>query len=316
MDTTHLRHFYFAYLYGIQGGAAQMKIDASAMSRGKDAMEQSLGYALFKEGPGRKLEPLPIAHEFFTRVAAPAMEGLAKFKATGSGAPTAVLRVGATEFIVREYLAPLVDLVVAEFPGLFVQVEVGDREKINELLDENRIDLAVVATDVPPSSEFSWEHFLEVEPVLATRRTTNFRGFDAALAETPVPYKLVCPPPCEGVCRPLEALLRKRGIRWPVTIGAGSTALVPWLLNGPDMVGLCVAARALERDDVIWHPVPLPPMKVGAIWRGSGTPLLRQMLALIRRVAPDAQKLLHAASAARVREADAARHVQRARSSV
>lgn len=102
-------------------------------------------------------------------------------------------------------------------------------------------------------------------PVLVTLEAGRFPGLDAVLAQPRIPYRLVCPPACEGVSRLFGQLLEERGKHWRVTTVAGSTALVLWMLSAPDMVGLSVAVTALERTGVVRHPLPLPPLRVGAM---------------------------------------------------
>lgn len=60
---------------------------------------------------------------------------------------------------------------------------------------------------------------------------------------------------------------------------------VPWMLSAPDMVGLSVAVKALERQGVVRHPLPLPPLLVGAMWRGQPTALLSAVRELIAETA-------------------------------
>jgi hypothetical protein len=123
-----------------------------------------------------------------------------------------------------------------------------------------------------------------------------FGSFEQVLARPLAQRRLVCPPASEGVTKLLGAWLAQRNVHWPISVAAGCTGLVPWHITSPDHIGICVRARALEREGIVMHPLPLPKLLVGAAWRGEATPLLRQMLDLVVQVARDLEAVSAAAT--------------------
>ncbi len=285
-------YLYHAYKYGIQGAADEINCDPSTVSRAVQDAETALGYPLFERRSGGKLEPLPVMHDFYRTTVAPAVEGLAKFKTLGrAGKRGALLRLGATETIVRAYLTPIIAQLEREYPALRIQIFLGNADCVYQWLKDKVIELAVIATDEPPRG-WLWREFIKVTPVLVTLEGSTFPGLDAVLAREEIPHRLVCPPECEGVSRLFARFLEERVKSWDVTVVSGSTGLVPWMISAPDMVGLSVAVKALERPGLVRHPLPVPPLLVGAMWRGQPTPLLSGVMDLIAKTAPQYQALL------------------------
>lgn len=67
---------------------------------------------------------------------------MARFKAQARMAKNgALLRIGATEFIVREYLTPIIAQVRRECPTLRIEILLGNRNQIEQWLDDRMIDL-------------------------------------------------------------------------------------------------------------------------------------------------------------------------------
>lgn len=295
MRLGNISYFYHVYTAGsINQAALVMHLTPPAVSIGLGGLEDDLGFKLFK--PDRRT-PLPVAHEFFKTVAAPVVEGMAAFAHHARGLAGPLLRVGASEFILQEYVVPLLVLLQRSYPALRVTVHSAPRAEIEERVSERKIDLAVVTTDEAPAG-FSWQSFVTVDPVLLVREDAGINDLDTLLAGPPPRHRLVCPPLAEGVCRRFEGWLRARGVRWEVMTVASSTALVPWIVEAGGGVGLCVAARTLRRPGVRALPLPLPPLPVGAFWRGDATPVVRTMLELIGRGAEQVTRLRAAEPAA------------------
>lgn len=253
----------------------------SAVSKQIAAFEREVGTKLFVRDP---FAWLPAGQRLFEDIK-PLYERLAAHARETCGLTGALLRIGASEFILREYIVPLLDLLRRRHPGLRLEFHAGHRRDIDGWLRSHLIDVAIFAADEPPEA-FGWQPLLTLPLVLLTPAHDPRQHADEFWARAPVTHRLVTPPESEGATRRFGAGLRERNISWPVAVQASSTALVPWLVAAGQGVGLCVGAAGLLRHDGV-RALPLPgfgQVTVGAVWL-TETPELRTMLELVGQLA-------------------------------
>ncbi len=275
---------YYVGTYGGIGPAARgtpWTVSKSAISKHITAMEHEIGTKLFIREP---FQWLPAGKRLFDDIK-PLYERLIAHVRETSGLSGALLRIGASEFVLREYVIPLLDLLRRRHPQLRLQFQAGQRHEIDRALRTHQVDLAILATDEPPET-LAWQPLLTLPLVLLVPANDPRQEAAEFWAKAPVTERLVTPPESEGACRRFSAGLRERGVAWPVAVQASSTAMVPWLVAAGQGVGLCVGARSLLHHEGV-RALPLPgfgEVTVGAVWQ-TETPALRTMLELVGQLA-------------------------------
>lgn len=283
MHPNHLQVFYFVYREGgFHAAARAMAVGQPTVSTHVATLEEQIGERLFERRPFR---PTPLADEIF-RETRSFFEMIERLRLRQRSPVRLRLRVAATEFILREYLLPVLAEFEQQYPGVDVVVQAGGRREVEEGLRAGRIDLAVAAVDGRPD-DLEWQPLLRAPAVLLAGSGEAARSAEAFWQPGATLPRLIVPPSEEGVCRVFDRGLRARGVYWPVGAMATSTALVPWMVRSGRGVGLCVGAHALSRP-VKLRVLPLEgfePVVIGALWRGERLPAREALLQLIEREA-------------------------------
>lgn len=294
MNLDYCRVFYHVYRCGgIRPGARAIRLSQPTASYQMKMWEEQLGAPLFTRKP---FAPTPLADELFPVVAA-LIERVAALEKRSRDHRGPLLRIGAPEFVLQEYLLSLLALIQEGYPSLRITLQAGNSEQLESRLRERELDLAIITVDEPPAG-LAWQPLVELPVVLLVPAAHRIIDSDTFWACPPVNDRLITPPACEGVCRRFSAALAARQIHWHVNTATSSTALVPWALSTPDAIGLCVGASSLMSRPGI-RAVPLTgvaPVTVGALWQGAPTPALRSLLELIGK---GAQKVVAAQAAAK-----------------
>ena len=276
---------YYVGLYGGIGPAARAmpwSIGKSAVSKQIAALEEETGTPLFRRDP---FEWLPLGRRMYEEIS-PLYEKILEVSRETCGLTGALLRIAASDFILREYIAGLVNLLRRRHPTLRLQLRAGTREEIERWLRDGAIDLGILTVDDPPEA-LVWQPLLELPLVLLAPVDHPAKTAAEFWATRPVTQPLITPPMSEGATRRFNAGLREGNVFWPVTIEASSIAMVPWLVTAGQGLGLGVGASTLTRLPGL-RALPLPGfgrVTVGALWRGHDTPELQFLLELVGQTA-------------------------------
>ncbi len=282
-------HRYEAFYYvgehrGISAAAHAMpwSIGVSAVSKQITALEEEFGGPLFVREPFRFL---PLGQRLFEQIA-PLYRSLLQVSREAAELTGPLLRICAADFVLREYLLPIVDQLRRAYPKMRVQLRSGSAEEMDAAMRREEIEVAIVLRDAPPD-HFEWEPLLSFPLVLVVPHDHPAQCATDFWATRPVKHRLITPPQAEGVTRCFGRGLRDRGVLWPVTVESSSVAFVPALVESGGGVGVCAAARDLVGRHRL-RVLPLegfPPVTTGAQWRGNLTPELRAFLDLVTTAA-------------------------------
>jgi DNA-binding transcriptional LysR family regulator len=270
--------FYYVYREGgFHAAARAMRIGQSTISTTLATLEAQIGAKLFTRRPHA---PLPLAREIYPQIA-PVFDLIAQFRAGVYRWKGETLRIGASEFVLREYVLPLLKIILGENPKLRIVLEAGNREQVEGWLRDKKIDLALLVVDEPPT-EFTWRPMLELPLVMLVPEASGITDVESLWANHAPKERLICPPPGEGVSRLFNRGVQQRGVAWAVTVQVGSTALMPWSVVAGLGMGPCVGVSSLTGVRGI-RALPLKgfgKVTVGVAWVGEASATIEMFVKL------------------------------------
>lgn len=275
MNVHHLELFHYVALHGgISQAARRMPygIQQPAISGQLRRLEADLGVKLFERSPfrltpeGRKLQRF--VAPFFGRLDDVARE----LKAARAPA----LHLGAAEVILHDHVPGILRQLRPRFPGLRVRMRDGLNAQLIGWLEGGEIDLIIVPLGPKPPPRLRRRTLLGLPPVLLVPDKGGRRSAADWWAEGPQRPPLISLPASEPLTLAFQRELRRRKIRWPVTIEANSLPMVTRYVADGQGAGISLAVPGLTRHrGVRACPLPgFPPLEIAALWRDEPTPVV------------------------------------------
>jgi DNA-binding transcriptional LysR family regulator len=286
MNTHHLELFYYVARHGgIMEAVRNMPygIQQPAISGQILQLESDLGLKLFNRRP---FELTAAGQELYDFIL-PFFGNLEQVGERIRGGTVQTVRVAAPVIALREHLPVVLQAVRKKFPNLRLTLRDAHQPQVENWLDRQEIDFAVTVLDGKPASGLHSEPLLELPLVLLlprSHRAKTATGLIDALAAGSEREPLVTLPPNEMIPRRFRELLAKRGLEWPPSIEVTALELIDSYIASGFGIGLTVAVpgrefptglRALPLEDV-------PPVVMGALWRGQLTQVTAALLAALK----------------------------------
>ena len=257
----------------ISQAARQLSVSQSAVTEAVKELESDIGAALL-ERSGRGIA-LTHRGQMFLRHASRILEAVADARRTlpGDDSPAGELHLGASSVVAGYILADLLARFRRAYPGVAVEAFEDSPEYLEHLLINGELDVAVMvvsrlreaaALEARTIEESSYRLWLPLGHPLASAKTISLA--DVA-AERHIMLSL------DEIHETAEAFWRDHGLRPTVAFrtrsveavrsvvatGAG-VAVLPDLVYRPwSLEGDRIEARAMVE--------PLPPVRVGVVWR-------------------------------------------------
>jgi DNA-binding transcriptional LysR family regulator len=253
-------------------------------------LEKGLGTKLFERSPFRLTAPgeklFAFVRPFFERLDAVETE------LQQPSAPQ--LRIGASEFVFRDYLPAIMKPVHQQFPDVRLNLQSGFSYQLETMLLDRQIDVAIDSLENRPS-RLRCMPLVRVPLVLLVPRRSRLKSSAALWANRRIKERLITLPAADITSKLFERELQRRRVEWPATVEASSLdAIAKYVANG-DGIGLSVDLAPVTRHPGV-RVVPLesfPPLTIGAYWLGDLTPVLRTFLdelrSYVRQHWPDRQ---------------------------
>jgi len=279
MNVHHLELFYYVAKYGgIMPAVRNIPygIQQPAVSAQVAQLEEFLGVTLFRRRPFA----LTAAGEKLQKFIAPFFSNLDKVAAEFQGGQVRHFRIGASTIVLRDHLPRLLQSVRKKFPGLKVSLREGYPYQLEKLLQQDEVDLAFTLIERKAPSGFRSQILLELPLVLLVERSSPWQSPEDLWARDKIEESLICLPATEIVSRAFQNWLAKRGIDWFPAIEASSADLIETYVANGLGIGLSVAVpgKVLSPKVRALPLLEMPPVAIGAFWRGRTTPLLGAFL--------------------------------------
>lgn len=279
MNVHHLELFYYvARSGGISRAVRHIPygIQQPAVSSQILLLERDLGKRLFERTPF-KLTPEGEELFAFVRPFFDNLDGVAKKLRQHTGPQ---LRIGASEIVLRDHLPLLLSRARENHPGLRIALHSGFQAQMVRALQDDEIDLAITPLESKPPPRIRCLRLVRLPLVLLVAKTSKLKSAGELWAQGVVEHSLISLPPTETVSRLFHKGLRGLHVDWPIGMEASSLDLITRYVANGYGIGLSVQA-----GDIVRHPnvrvLELPgfePIVVSAFWKGSLTPMARELM--------------------------------------
>ena len=279
MNIHHLELFYYVARHGGISRAVRhipYGIQQPAVSSQILLLEEGLGAKLFERSPFRLTTEGGELYAFVR----PFFENLDAIEARLRKRAAPVIRIGASELVLREYLPPVMQLLRQKYPQVRLSLQSGFTPQLEAWLLDRQIDLAVTPLDKRPPKRLSCLRLLRVPLVLLVHRKAKLRSAAELWAPGRITEPLITLPAEETISRVFKKGLQRLGIEWPATIEASSLDIITQYVANGQGVGVNVNLPGVSRHAQV-RVLPLDgfdPLEVAALWHGQPAPLLRVLL--------------------------------------
>ena len=274
MNVHHLELFYYVARFGgISEAVRNMPygIQQPAVSSQIIQLEEFLGLTLFQRRP---FELTPAGEELY-QFAAPFFGNLARMTEKLQGGTAHMIRVGASEVILRDHLPALVDAVRKKFPKLKMVLREGYQPQLEQWLEHQEIDLAFTVLNSKRLGAGKMLRLLELPLVLLVGKGSKLRSAEELWSRDKIEEPLISLPAIEMICKVFQQELTRRKTDWFPSIEVSSLNLVETYVARGYGIGLSLALPQTKTTPGV-RALPLgdfPLVTIGAVWSGKPTPL-------------------------------------------
>lgn len=279
MNVHHLELFYYVARHGGISRAVRAMpygIQQPAVSSQILQLEQDLGVKLFVRSPFK----LTHAGEELYEFARPFFENLETMSARLKKQSAPLLRIGASELVLRDYLPAIVARLREQEPKLRLGLRSGFQAEMEQWLLDREIDLAIVPLDTQPPARLRCLRLLRLPLVLLVPKKSKIKSAAELWAQAEIEEPLICLPQSEVMSRFFRLGLRKKKVDWPQAIEASSMDLVTRYVANGYGIGLSVNLPGMAQHPQV-RVLPLDDfdaVEVAALWNGEPTKLIQTVL--------------------------------------
>lgn len=285
MNIHHLELFYYVARHGgISAAVRHMPygIQQPAVSGQIRQLEQDLGVKLFERQPFRLTaegnEMLAFAKPFFDSVDA---VGAQLGRRAGGQ-----IRVGGSEWVLRNYLPEIIRRVQRVHPDLRMSMRTGFQPQLEVLLQDGELDLAIsTALHARSAPGLRRVTLVRIPLVLQVHKSSRIKSAAELWARKRIAEPLISSVPTpENV---FQKGLKRLGVEWRPSLEATSLELVTQYVADGQGIGVNVALPELSRHPRV-RVLPLigfDPVEVIAIWRSEPGPVVRAVIEEVQRYA-------------------------------
>ncbi len=285
MNVHHLELFYYVARHGgISRAVRSMPygIQQPAVSSQILQLEQDLGMKLFARSPFK----LTLAGEELYEFARPFFENLEAMARRLRKESAPLLRIGASELVLRDYLPAVAARLHEQEPKLRLGLRSGFQAEMEQWLLDREIDLAIVPLDAKPPARLRCLRLLRLPLVLLVPKKSKIKSAAELWARAEIEEPLICLPQTEVMSRNFRQGLRQKKVDWPQAIEASSMDLVTRYVANGYGIGLSVNLPGMELPPRV-RVLPLhdfAAVEVAALWNGEPMPLIRTVLDEAKRL--------------------------------
>jgi DNA-binding transcriptional LysR family regulator len=293
MNVHHLELFYYVATHGGISAAVRhipYGIQQPAVSGQMGKLEEDLETKLFERSPFRLT---PAGEQLFAHVQ-PFFDNLGPLKQELQHGEEPELRLGGSEFVLRDHIPLVMQRMKARFPRLRFSMRTGFQMELEDLLRNGELDLAATLVEARPPARLRRLRMVNVPLVLLAHRRSKIQSVEELWAKKILNEPLVGLPAKTILTRNFQRGLKKIGVTWPQTVEAGSIDLTTRYVANGDGFGFNIGIESVvKHKDVRVLPLDgFEPLTMGLVWRGEPTPLVRTaietMQSYSREAWPDA----------------------------
>lgn len=281
MNIHHLELFYYVARHGgITEAVRRMPygIQQPAVSGQVARLEENLGVVLFQRRPFA----LTAAGTKLYQAIEPFFSNLDKLAGEIREEQVEHANIGASTIVLRDHLPELMRTLKARFPGFQISLREGYPVDLENLLQAGEIDLAVTLLEGRAVPGIRRVPLIDLPLTLLVETRSSINSIDQLWKRGRILEPLICLPGPESVCKNFQRGLSRLKVEWYPTIEVSSIELIHSYVANGFGIGLSVVLPQASADPRI-RCLPLPqstfkPVRIGAMWRGKLSPLLRALV--------------------------------------
>src|SRR5688572_17733343 len=219
MNLHHVELFYHVAKHGgISRAVRHMPygIQQPAVSGQILRLEEDLGTKLFERQPFRLTASGRELFEF----ARPFFENSEAVAARLRSKQVPVLRIAASELILRDYLPAIFERLRHKHPGVRFALRSGLQADMETWLKDGQIDLAITPLNSRPRAGLKCLPLVKLPAVLLVAKGSSVETASELWARDPIDEPLICLPPAEPLSQIFHKGLRALKVTWPIAIEA------------------------------------------------------------------------------------------------
>lgn len=284
MNVHHLELFYYVAKHGGISAAVRRipyGIQQPAVSGQMGKLEEAAGAQLFERSPFR----LTPAGEVLFEHVQPFFENLGALETELRASAEPELRLGGSEFVLREHIPAVVRRTKALFPRLRFSMRTGFQMELEEMLRRGELDLAATLVEARPPAKLRRLRLANVPLVMQVPADCTVQSANEFWTKKKIAEPLVGLPVATIPTRNFQRGLKKRGVTWPQTVEAGSVDLITRYVANGDGYGINIGIESVVKNPAV-RVLPLEgfdPLTMGLVWRGEPSPLVRAVIAEVQR---------------------------------
>lgn len=284
MNIHHLELFYYVARFGgISEGVRNMPygLQQPAMSAQVIQLEESLGVTLFHRRPFALTAAGQDLYEFIR----PFFDNLNATAERLRGGVSQMIRIGASEIVLRDYLPGVVQEVRGKFPKLKLALREGYHPQLYSWLQKQELDLIITLLENKSPSGTRSMALLALPLVLVVRKDCKITSAQELWERDRIDESLVTLPSNEPIYRNFLQGLSRLGVDWFPGIEVSTIKLVETYVAHGYGIGLSVSVPKARLEPPL-RLVPLPdfePVRLGAVWQGRVTPIVQAFLDAIEQ---------------------------------
>jgi len=283
MNLHHVELFYHVAKHGgISRAVRHMPygIQQPAVSSQILRLEEDLGTKLFERQPfrltasGREL--FEFARPFFDQSDSVAARLRSK--------QMPVLRIAASELILRDYLPALFERLRRKHPNVRFALRSGLQADMEAWLKDGQIDLAITPLNSRPRAGLKCLPIVKLPAVLLVSNESSVETASQLWARDRIEEPLICLPPAEPLTQIFTKGLRALKVTWPIAIEASSTEVVTQYVANGYGIGVGLNLPHLIKQPTV-RIIPLPnfdSLEIAALWQPPISELQNDLVEAIR----------------------------------
>ncbi len=283
MNVHHLELFYYVARHGgISEAVRNMPygIQQPAVSAQVLQLEASLGATLFHRRPFA----LTPAGERLYAFVQPFFQNLDAVAGEIRGGAAQLLRVGASEVVLRDHLPSIIQSVRKDFPALKVRLREGYQPTLEGLMQKQELDVAITVLDEKAPTGINTMALIQIPLALLVPKKSKVKAAEELWGNEKIEEPLICLPPNEAMCKNFQKGLAKLNVDWLPSVEVSSLQLVEtYVANGYGYgLSLNVPGSKVPAET---RRLPLPdftPIQVGFLWQGKLSALSQAFLEAVK----------------------------------
>jgi DNA-binding transcriptional LysR family regulator len=288
MNIHHLELFYYVARHGGITEAVRnipYGIQQPAISGQIGQLEEYLGVVLFQRRPFALTEQGAKLYKFIQ----PFFANLDSIACELQGGQARQLRIGASTIVLRDHLPAFFRNVRKKYPQLKIGLREGYQAELEAMLQREELDLAITVIEKKTAPGIHAVSLIELPLALLIEKDSKLTSAEQLWGRDRIEEPLICLPEHEGICHHFQQGLNHLGVDWFPTIEVSSIDLIEAYVAMGFGIGVSVLVPKTEPPPNI-RLLPLakdvfPPVAIGSLWRGKGSPLLQTFLDELRLAA-------------------------------